>query len=47
MLQALRTLVHRHEKAWLDGISEADLRSYIEQLHRIQDGLAPTSERAG
>jgi len=47
VLKALRTLIHRHEKAWLDGISEADLRSYIEQLHRIQDGLAPTSERAG
>jgi Transcriptional regulators len=44
VLGKLRTLVHRNEKAWLDGFSEPDLRSYIEQLHRIQDRLASVSE---
>jgi DNA-binding MarR family transcriptional regulator len=44
VLKALRTLVHRNEKAWLDGFSEPDLRAYIEQLHRLQDRLASASE---
>ena len=47
VLKALRTLVHRNEKAWLSGLSDPDLRSYIEQLHRIQDGLASVSDGAG
>lgn len=46
VLQELRTLVHRHEKAWLSGLSDPDLRSYIEQLHRIQDSLASASDGA-
>ncbi|MEK6721233.1 MAG: MarR family transcriptional regulator [Chloroflexota bacterium] len=44
VLQELRTIVHRNEKAWLDGFSEPALRAYIEQLHRIQDGVAAVSE---
>jgi len=44
VLKALRTLVHRNEKAWLEDFSEPDLRSYIEQLHRMQDSLASRSE---
>ncbi len=47
VLQELRTIVHRNEKAWLSGVSDPDLRSYIEQLHRIQDSLAAVSEGAG
>ena len=39
VVQELRTLVHRNEKAWLGVLSDAELRSYIELLHRIQDGL--------
>jgi MarR family 2-MHQ and catechol resistance regulon transcriptional repressor len=39
VLGALRTAVHRHEKAWLGALSDADLRTYIDLLHRIQDGL--------
>lgn len=46
VLQELRTIVHRHEKAWLAGFSDLDLRAYIEQLHRIQDSLASVSEDA-
>ena len=47
VLQELRTIVHHHEKAWLNGFSDGDLRSYIEQLHRIQDSLASASEGNG
>ena len=47
VLQELRTIVHRNEKAWLSGLSDADLRSYIEQLHQIQDSLASVSDGAG
>ena len=47
VVQALRTLVHRHEKAWMGTFSDAELRAYIEQLHRIQDSVASTTEDAG
>jgi DNA-binding MarR family transcriptional regulator len=40
VLQQVRTTVHRAEKAWMSVLSEAELRTYIELLHRIQDGLA-------
>ena len=40
VLQELRPIVHRHEKAWLSALSDADLRTYIDLLHRIQDSLA-------
>ncbi len=35
----VRTLIHRHERDWMGVLSEAELRAYIELLHRIQDGL--------
>jgi len=47
VVQQLRTIVHRQEKAWLSGLSDQELRGYIEQLHRIQDSLASASEGAG
>ena len=47
VVQELRTLVHRHEKAWMGSLSDPDLRSYIEQLHRIQDSLVGVFEGAG
>ena len=47
VLQELRTIVHHHEQAWLKGFSDGDLRSYVEQLHRIQDSLASASEGNG
>jgi len=40
VLQALRTLVHRHEKAWMSVLSDDELRTYIGLLHRIQDSPA-------
>jgi DNA-binding MarR family transcriptional regulator len=39
-IQEIRTIVHRNEKAWLDGLSEAELRTYIGLSHRIQEALA-------
>ena len=47
VLQEVRTTVHRHEKAWLGGLSDPDLRRYVETLHRIQDSLASVSEGSG
>jgi DNA-binding MarR family transcriptional regulator len=44
--QELRSIVHRQEKAWMAGLSEPELRSYIELLHRIQDSVGPASEGA-
>ena len=39
VLGQLRTLVHRNEKAWLSGLSDEELRAYIELHHRIQDAI--------
>jgi DNA-binding MarR family transcriptional regulator len=39
VLQQLRALVHRNEKAWLSGLSDEELRAYIALHHRIQDAL--------
>lgn len=41
VVQELRTIVHRNEREWMSSLTDADLKSYIEQLHRIQDHLAP------
>jgi DNA-binding MarR family transcriptional regulator len=41
----VRTVIHRHEKALMSSFSDAGLRDYIEQLHRIQDGLNAVSGR--
>lgn len=40
VLQELRTLVHRHEKAWLSILTEEELEDYIDVLHRIQDSVS-------
>lgn len=47
VVQELRTIVHRNEKTWLRVLSDADLRVYIEFLHRIQDSLAAASDAPG
>jgi len=47
VVQELRTIVHRQEKAWMAGLSKPELRSYIAQLHRIQDSLASMPEGTG
>jgi DNA-binding MarR family transcriptional regulator len=38
--QQVRTIIHRHETAWMRVLSDAELRAYIGLLHRIQDGIA-------
>ena len=43
-LRALRVLIHRNEKEWMSEFSDADLRAYIEKLHRIQERLAAVAE---
>jgi DNA-binding MarR family transcriptional regulator len=40
VVKELRTLVHRNEKDWLGALTDDELRTYIELLHRIQDRLA-------
>jgi len=39
VLQQLRALVHRHEQTWLSALSDAELATYIDTLHRVQDGV--------
>jgi DNA-binding MarR family transcriptional regulator len=40
VLQELRTLVHRNEKAWMAALDDAELEAYIGAHHRIQDRVA-------
>jgi DNA-binding MarR family transcriptional regulator len=47
VVQQVRTTIHRQEQAWLDGFEDADLRRYIDQLHRIQAAVAATSDEVG
>ena len=49
VVQELRTIVHRNERDWMSALSDAELRTYIDLLHRIQDRLAPpkSSSRRG
>ena len=44
VVQQVRTIVHRHERTWMSGFSDAELRRYIRQLHRIQEGLLGAQE---
>jgi len=39
VVQEVRTIIHRHEKALMIGFSDSDLRDYIERLHQIQESL--------
>jgi DNA-binding MarR family transcriptional regulator len=47
VLQELRTLVHRHEKAWMSRLTDEQLRAYIELHHRVQESLADSANDAG
>jgi DNA-binding MarR family transcriptional regulator len=38
--QEVRTIIHRHERQWLNALTDDDLRQYIDLHHRIQDSLA-------
>jgi DNA-binding MarR family transcriptional regulator len=41
VVQELRTIVHRNERDWMSVLSDAELRTYLDLLHRIQDRLTP------
>ena len=41
VVRDLRTLIHRTEKEWMAVMSEPELRTYIDLLHRIQDRVGP------
>lgn len=45
VVQQVRTLIHANEKDWMRGLSESELRGYIDVLHRIQDSVANSTER--
>jgi DNA-binding MarR family transcriptional regulator len=42
VVQELRTIVHRNERDWMSVLSDAELRTYVDLLHRIQDRLTPS-----
>ena len=39
VVQDLRVLVHRNERDWMHVLSDAELETYVELLHRIQDNV--------
>lgn len=43
ILAELRPLVHEEEKRWLSGLSDSELRRFIEMLHRVQSSLDENS----
>jgi DNA-binding MarR family transcriptional regulator len=45
VVQEVRTIIHRHEKALMSGFSDSDLRHYIERLHLIQESLISTLQQ--
>jgi hypothetical protein len=40
VVQQVRTIIHRHETAWMGVLSDVELQAYIALLHRIQDSIA-------
>lgn len=41
VVQEVRTIIHHNERDWMSVLSDAELRTYIDLLHRIQDRLTP------
>lgn len=46
VLQEVRTLIHRHEKAWAGVLTDEELGTFIDLLHRLQDSVASGQEAA-
>jgi len=44
VLQRLRVLIHRNEKAWMGALTDDELRAYIGTLHRIQQSVDGTPD---
>ena len=47
VIQQVRTIIHRNEKAWLSALSDDELRDYIATLHRIQDSIDAVQDTEG
>ena len=47
VIQQVRTIIHRNEKAWLSALSDDELRDYIATLHRIQDSIDAVPDTEG
>jgi DNA-binding MarR family transcriptional regulator len=47
IVQQVRTIVHRNETAWMSVLSDAEVRAYIDLLHRLQDSIAAAPEDQG
>jgi DNA-binding MarR family transcriptional regulator len=39
-VQELRTIVHGKERDWMSVLTDAELHTYVDLMHRIQDRLA-------
>ncbi len=44
VLRELRTLIHGQERTWMAALSEEELQTYIDLLHRIQDSVVPSPD---
>jgi DNA-binding MarR family transcriptional regulator len=44
VIQQVRTIIHSNETAWMSALSDAELRAYIDLLHRIQDSIAASDK---
>jgi DNA-binding MarR family transcriptional regulator len=44
VIRQVRTIIHRHETAWMSVLSDAELQAYIALLHRIQDSIEAAPE---
>jgi len=44
VLQRLRVLIHRNEKAWMGALTDDELHAYIGTLHRIQQSVDGTPD---
>ncbi len=40
VIQLVRTIIHGREAVWMDILTDAELRTYIDLHHRIQDSIA-------
>ncbi len=45
VIQQVRTIIHGSETTWMSALSDAELRTYIDLLHRIQDSITADPER--
>jgi hypothetical protein len=43
-LAQVRMTVHRQEKTWMSGLSDAELRRLIGLLHRVQQGVVGSED---